>query len=147
MAHSATVYLGNTASSYRHVESHAGDPATFEAGLMVTLKSDGTLSLTETDGERLGVSLGINMSDTANMVPIVKSGTKIPVQVTDTDSYDYVVPGAIVYVDPSSGKANKSDEANVAATNAIFESLPLDAYKEDGTTAAKVAYISMPGGL
>lgn len=140
--------LGATGSSARDVSCHDSDPATFPAGLAVSLASTGGLSVAKADGMRIGVSLGKSLSDTKKTA-VARTGEAIPIQLTDdSDDYAYVVKGAKVYIDDVSGKANIADTGDVTTTisDAIYVSGPLDGVAEDGTTV-KVALIDMPGGL
>lgn len=146
--------LGATGSSAKEVSCHNVDPATFQAGLAVRLKSDGLLSVAKADGMLIGISLGKSLSDTKKTA-VARSGSLIPIQLTnDEDEYAYVVKGAKVYIDDATGMANDPDANDgedppvsiVTVTDAVYVSGVLDGVKEDGTTV-KVALVDMPGGL
>jgi 3D (Asp-Asp-Asp) domain-containing protein len=146
MSHDATkVVLGATRSSFKHVENYAADPATFPAGTMVRLKSDGTISVTKADGAIIGVSLGRSLSDTKRLA-VLKSGTAVPVLLTAAMTAP--VPGGAVWSDDVTGKANIVDDGAVTTTvtNGVYVSGVLDGIAEDGTEV-DVALIDMPGGL
>lgn len=142
------VLLGTTQSSAKDVSCHDGDPATFQAGLVMRQKSDGTLSVAKADGGILGISLGKSLSD-HKKTAVLRSGELVPIQLTDDEAeYAYVVKGQSVWIDDVTGKANIEDDGDVTTTvsNATYVSGALDGVKEDGTTV-KVALIDMTGGL
>jgi hypothetical protein len=76
---SSKVLLGTTQSSAKDVSSHGSDPATFLAGLCVSLASTGALSLLKSAGMRIGVSLGKDLSD-ASRTAVCRTGEKVPVR-------------------------------------------------------------------
>jgi hypothetical protein len=139
--HSSTkVQMGTTGSSDRNVSNHAGDPATFEAGLVVHLKSDDTLSLASADGSKMGVSLGRSQSNTKR-VAFCRTGTDVPLQVTN--GFTPTV-GAQVQISTTTGKAVTSG----TAVNAVYKKVGLTGISEDGTALADpVCTIDMVGGL
>lgn len=141
MAHDATkVYLGNTTSSFKHIDSKKGAIA---AGLAVSVKSDGTVSVAVADGPRMGISLGKDMSD-AGFMAIVRSGLKVPLLLTSGFTPTL---GAAVVVSDTTGKAIAAG-AGATAINATYASSTLTAILEDGTTdAVGCALIDMPGGV
>lgn len=139
--HSASkVLMGNIGSNIKEIDNRAGDPATFQAGLCVHLKSDDTLSLASADGSKLGISMGRSLSDTKR-VPICRKGLAVPIQLTA--SFTPTV-GAQVQISTTTGKAVSSG----TAVNAVYVSGALTMIDEDGTeTADAVALIDFPGGL
>lgn len=139
--HSASkVLMGNIGSNIKEIDNRAGDPATFQAGLCVHLKSDDTLSLASADGSKLGISMGRSLSDTKR-VPICRKGLAVPIQLTAAFSPTI---GAQVQISTTTGKAVSSG----TAVNAVYVSGPLIMIDEDGTeTADAVALIDFPGGL
>jgi hypothetical protein len=91
MAHDASkVYLGTVKTSSREITEHVGSPVTFKAGLAIRQKSDDTLSLTKTDGQWLGVSIGKGLSDSLKTVAIARDGLKVPVLLEATPARQVV---------------------------------------------------------
>jgi hypothetical protein len=79
--HDATkVLLGAAQSSGKEVEAFNADPASYPAGVVVRLKSDGTISLLKADGADYGVSMGRSLSNTKKTA-VCRSGLRIPVLV------------------------------------------------------------------
>lgn len=131
MSHDATkVLLGSVKTSSREITEHLGSPVTFKAGLAIRQKSDDALSVTKSDGQWLGISLGKGLSDSLKTTSIVRDGLKVPVllesaparQVVTISSYANLVAtgddtlkiGATTFT----FKASASTEAQVtAATN------------------------------
>jgi hypothetical protein len=150
MPHNASkVLLGVTRSSDKAVTEYNSDPATYEAGLAVRQASTaGTLGLAKASGKLVGVSLGKSLSD-HKKTAVCRAGLQVPIQLTDDeDDYAYVVPGALVWIDDVSGKANAEDDEDIATTvsQAVYVSGPIDGVNEAGENV-KVAIIDMPGGL
>lgn len=143
--HDATKFqMGTTASNVKEVTSKVGDPATFRAGLVVHLKSDDTLSLAASDGQKLGVSLGKDGSD-AGRTAIVRKGLGVAVLLTNGFT---PTKGARVAISDTTGKAKGYTGTGDAYVDAVYVSGALTAIKEDGTTEADgCALIDMPGGL
>lgn len=141
MAHNAgKVLMGMTRSSFRHIESKLG---AIVAGLLVRLKSDGTLSVASADGQAIGISAGKDLSN-IGYTAIVKSGTQVPIALTAAFS---PTVGAQVHVSDTTGLAIASG-AGATGINAVYETGALTRINEDGTeTANGVALISMPGGV
>jgi hypothetical protein len=78
--HDATkVLLGSVGSSDREVTSENAAPAGFVAGVAVRRTSAGGLSLSSSDGQFLGVSLGVDLSDTSKTA-VCRSGNLVPVK-------------------------------------------------------------------
>lgn len=141
MSHSATkVLMGNVRSSFKNVDNRAGS---IEAGLIVRLKSDNTISIASADGLPLGISLGKSLSDTGRTA-IVRKGSEVPVLLTAEFTPTI---GAQVHISDTTGKAIASG-AGATGMNATYITGALTAIKEDGTeVASAVALIDMPGGL
>lgn len=150
MGHDAgKVLMGTTRSNIREVVSHKG---TYAAGTVVRRKSDGTLSVTSSDGAFYGVSLGKDLSNAGHIAICVK-GVGVPVILTT--ALDPVI-GAAVTVSNSTGLAAGSGTATGAvyadpgdgqvATARVGGSGQNRGQQEDGTTVG-VAYIDFPGGL
>jgi hypothetical protein len=143
--HDATkVQMGTTLSSEKEVSNHAGDPATYRAGLVLRLKSDDTISLAKSDGGILGVSLGIDLSSTSRTA-ICRKGLGVPVLLTN--GFTPTV-GAQVAISDTTGKAKGYTGTGDSYVNAVYASSTKTAIKEDGTTEADgCALIDMAGGL
>jgi hypothetical protein len=78
MYDASKLVLGAPLSNVKDVVSFDGDPATFKAGLVVSLGSDGALSLLKSAGMRVGVSLGKSLADTKHTA-VARTGLKVPV--------------------------------------------------------------------
>ena len=140
MHNASKVLMGNVPSGIKEIDNRAGDPATFQAGLCVHLKSDGSLSLASADGSKLGISAGRSLSDTKRTA-IVRKGTQVPIQVANGFS---PTVGAQVQISTTTGKAVSSG----TAVNAVYSSVGLTGVDEDGAEIADpVALIDFPGGL
>ncbi len=134
------VLMGEVGSNLKEIDNRPGDPATFQAGLVVHLKSDDTLSLASADGSKLGVSIGRSLSGTLRTV-ICRKGIKVPVQVTNGFT---PVLGAQVQFSTTTGKAVTSG----TAVNAVYVAISLTGIDEDGNAISDpVALIDFPGGL
>jgi hypothetical protein len=143
MHNASLIQMGSTRSNVREVDNHAGDPATFKAGLCVHLKSDDTLSLAVSDGSKLGISLGRSLSNTKR-VPIVRKGLGVPILLTAAFEPDI---GAQVHISDTTGKAGAAG-AGFTATNAVYASEKMSAQDEDGVAITDgAAYIDFQGGL
>lgn len=137
--HDATkVLLGATQSSLKHVDNYAG---AIDAGKIVRLKSDGTISIALADGNALGISLGKSLSDTSRTA-VCRAGLRVPVLLTAAFT---PVVGAQVNISDTTGIAIAAG-AGATAMNAIYVSGVLTGVLEDGTTA-NVALIDFQGGL
>jgi hypothetical protein len=80
MAHDATkALLGATTSSAKEISSHDSDPASFPAGQVVSLASNGALSLLKSAGRRIGISLGKSLSD-HKKTAVARSGSGVPLR-------------------------------------------------------------------
>lgn len=140
MHDASKVLMGAIGSNIKEVDNRAGDPATFQAGLCVHLKSDNTLSLASADGAKLGISLGRSLSDTKRTA-ICRKGLAVPIQVTNGFS---PTVGAQVQISTTTGKAVTSG----TAVNAVYVAVGKTGVGEDGSDLADpVALIDFPGGL
>lgn len=141
MGHDATkVQLGTGDSNIKEVDNRPGEIA---AGLAVSLKSDGSLSLAIADGARIGVSMGKSLSGLAR-TSVAREGHRIPIKLTA--SFTPTV-GAVVHISDTTGKAGTAG-AGFTASKAIYVSGKLTGVEEDGTIFADgVARIDFPGGL
>lgn len=116
-----------------------------EAGLAVRLGSNGSVNLTS--GELLGVSIGADLSNAEKTV-VCRAGNDIPMLLAPTvvgplENFDFVVIGARVKVDPTTGKAS----AVGTTTNAIYKSGVKDGIKRGSSTIYPIALIDMAGGI
>jgi hypothetical protein len=137
--HDATkVLLGTSQSSHKKVTSHDG---AIEAGLIVRVKSDDTLSIAAADGQAIGISLGKDMSDLTRTA-ICRKGLRVPVQLTSNFTPN---KGAAVSISDTTGKAIAAG-GGATVMNANYATSTLTGTKEDGTTC-NVALIDFPGGL
>lgn len=142
MGHNAAkVVMGMTQSSFRHAEPRKGS---IEAGLIVRLKSDETISTALADGSAIGISLGKDLSN-IGYTSIVKSGTAVPVLLTS--GFTPTI-GAQVHIDDTTGRAAASGTGKTGI-NATYVSGKKTAIKEDGTEESTIgcALIDMPGGV
>lgn len=141
MSHDASkIVMGASRSSHKHVDNKVGN---IEAGKIVRLKSDGTISLLKADGAPLGVSLGKDLSN-AGRTAIVRSGLQVPLLVTAAFT---PVLGTQVNISDTTGLA-AAVGAGATGVNAVYSSGLLTAVKEDGSEVANGAVlIDMQGGL
>lgn len=140
MAHDPTkVLLGNVPSSVKEIDNRKG---VIDAGLIVRLKSDDTISLLKADGSALGISVGRDMSGIGHTA-IARKGLRIPIQLTA--SFVPVV-GAQVNISDTTGKAGTAG-AGLTAVNASYASGVLTGISEIDGSSIEVALIDMPGGL
>lgn len=72
------VVLGATQSSAKDIQCFNSDPATFLAGLVVSLGSDSGLSLLKSAGYKVGVSLGKSLSD-HKKTSVCVAGLSVPI--------------------------------------------------------------------
>lgn len=143
MHDASKVLLGQVPSSAKTIDSKAGDPATFLAGLVVRQKSDGTISLAKSDGGILGVSLGKDMSGT-KQTSVVRDGLAVPVLLTAAFTPTL---GAQVAISDTTGKAIAyTDGSGHSYVNAVYASGKLTGINEAGAEV-DVALIDMQGGL
>lgn len=139
MGHDVTkVQLGVPQSSFRVIENHSGE---IDAGKIVRLKSDDTLSIASADGLPLGISVGKDMSNIGRTA-ICKKGTRVPLILTD--GFTPTI-GAQVAIHNTTGLGATKDGSSTYV-NAIYSSSLLTGITEAGTEI-DAAYIDMPGGL
>lgn len=155
MAHDATkVVLGATLSSVKDVSTHASDPASFPAGVAVSIASTGALSLLKSSGPRVGVSLGRSLSDTKK-TSVCRSGLGVPMRaalkrssgVITVSSYanlltttpDTVTVGATVFT-AQSGAATPGTATFRAATDNASTAISLAAQINAHATASTLVY-------
>lgn len=82
MSHDATKCLmGVPMRSGFEANEFDADPASFPAGTAVRLKSDGTISVTKSDGSWLGISAGRSLSNTKKL-SVIRAGEKVPMRVS-----------------------------------------------------------------
>ena len=79
MQDATKVVLGSTRSNHKDVVCFNVDPASFPAGLCVSLASTGLPSLLASAGMRFGVSLGRSLGD-HNKTDILQAGLRVPVR-------------------------------------------------------------------
>jgi hypothetical protein len=79
MHNASKVLLGSSLSSAKEISTFDSDPATYKAGLCVSLASTGGLSLLSSAGMRVGVSLGKSLSD-SKKTAVLRTGEGVPVQ-------------------------------------------------------------------
>lgn len=154
--HSSTiVQLGSTRSNHKDVSKHESDPATFLAGLCVSLKDDATLSLLKADGFRIGVSLGKGLSNDSKCTSVLRAGESVPVRahlkrasgVITVTSYanlvavagDDVVVGATTFT-AQSGAVTPGDATFRAATGNNETAASLAAQINAHATASAKVY-------
>lgn len=145
MGHNANqVLMGTTRSNVKEVTSARG---TYAAGIAVRQKSDGTLSVTKADGSWLGVSLGVDLSNT-DKIAVVRKGLQVPVQLKA--GFNPTI-GAVVEFDDATGLA--TGDGTKTASNAVFATGRLggsgadNGIAENGGSNVGVALIDFPGGL
>ncbi len=146
--HSASkVQLGTTQSSFKTVDNVPGSPATLIAGMIVRAKSDGTHTLTVSDGAAVGISLGRNGSNTTARTPVVRRGLRVPVLL----QAGFTTPaiGGVCTQHATSGKADSSGTATAGIFAAPYPGAAnalIVGYDEDGAEV-NCALVDFPGGL
>lgn len=138
MHDSGKVLMGSAVSSAREVVNHVG---TIEAGLVVRLKSDDTISVALADGHAIGISMGKELSDIGRTA-IARKGLGIPVKLAS--GFTPAV-GAQVSISDTTGEAMAAG-TGATAVNAVYASAKLVGIGED-TLSKDVALIDFPGGL
>lgn len=139
MAHDPSkILLGTTQSSVKEVDNKAGN---IEAGLLVHLASDESLSVEKADGAAIGISLGGDLSN-AGRTAICRQGLRVPVQLTD--GFTPAI-GTQVHISDTTGKAIASG-AGATGINAIYTTGEMTGVKAD-MTQVRVALVDMPGGV
>lgn len=163
MPHDASkVLLGSTRSSEREVTRHDSDPATFLAGLVCSVGSDGLLSLLKSAGMRAGVSLGRDLSNT-KCTSLLRTGEGVPVRaslkrstgVVTISSYANLVSGTDDALTiggqaftAQAGAATPGDPTFQAATSNAATAISLAAQINAHTaTAAKVYAVVTSSGV
>lgn len=139
MHDSSKVLMGTATSNEVEVTNKKGN---IEAGLVVRLKSDDTLSIAAADGGILGVSLGKDLSHT-NKTAIARKGLGVPVKVAA--GFTPTIGGQVA-ISTTTGEAKAYTGTGDAYVNAVYKSAILDGIGEDGLTK-RVAIIDFPGGL
>lgn len=135
------VLMGATRSNIKEVSEHKG---VIEAGLVVRLKSDDTLSVAAADGQLLGVSLGKDLSDIGR-TSICRKGLRVPIKLAT--GFNPTV-GAAVAISDTTGEAVAYSGSGNAYVNASYNTgrLSSGGIGEDGLTKG-VALIDFIGGL
>ncbi len=154
MSHSASkALMGSVGSSHKEVSNALTvSGAAIEAGLCVIMESSGKLSLDSSEGQKVGISLGKDLSDTAR-TPFCRKGLKVPVKLKA--GFDPTV-GLAVAIENDTGLARAYTGSGDAYVNAVYASGRLGgtgvtggiaegATTEDGSVG--VALIDFPGGL
>jgi hypothetical protein len=134
------VLMGAGQSSAKEVSNKKG---TVEAGLVVRLKSDDTLSLAKADGQLLGVSMGRDLSDTGRTA-IARKGLRIPVKLAS--GFNNPAIGAAVAISDTTGEAVAYTGSGNSYVNATYVTGKITGIGEDGL-AKEVALIDFQGGL
>lgn len=78
MHNASKVLMGSSLSSAKEISTFDSDPATYKAGLCVSLASTGGLSLLKSAGMRCGVSLGKSLSD-SKKTSVLRTGEGVPI--------------------------------------------------------------------
>lgn len=78
MHDSSKVLMGQNLSSSKDISVNNSDPASFPAGVCVSLASTGGLSLLKSAGMRIGVSMGRSLSD-HKKTAVLRCGEGVPV--------------------------------------------------------------------
>lgn len=139
MSHSESVVLmGTTKSSIKEVTNKKGAIA---AGTGTRLKSDDTITTAKADGELLGISLGVDLSDTDRTAICVK-GLKVPVLLKA--EFDPTI-GAVVELDDVTGLA--TGDGDKTAVNAVYVSERIAGGINEAGETVGVALVDFPGGL
>jgi len=155
------VKLGSTRSNDRAVSVFASDPATYLAGLCVSMDSDGLLSLLKSAGQRAGVSLGKDLSD-AKKTSVLRYGQGVGVRahlkrasgVITVTSYanlvsgtdDVVTVGATAFT-AQAGAATPGDATFQAATTDEATAASLALQINSHATASTVVRARAAGDL
>lgn len=132
------VLLGATHSSAKVVDNRAG---VIDAGKVVRLKSDDTISIASADGNILGLSVGRSLSGT-DRTAVLRKGLSAPILLTDAFT---PAIGAQVAIHNTTGIAAAKDGSSTFV-NAVYKTGVLTGVSEAGTSL-NVALIDFPGGL
>lgn len=73
------VKLGSSQSSAKDISVHAVDPASFLAGLCLSMATTGLPSLLKSAGFRMGVSMGRSLSDHKKLA-VLRTGERVPIR-------------------------------------------------------------------
>lgn len=142
MHDSSKILMGNVPSTAKEIDNRKGSIA---AGKVVRLKSDDTISTALADGSILGVSCGVDLSNT-DRTAIVRAGTKVPIKLKS--GFTNPAIGAQVAIDDTTGEAVAYTGSGNSYVNAKYASGAKTRIDEDGTeTATGAALIDMEGGL
>lgn len=133
------VLMGAGVSSAKEIDNKKG---TIEAGLVVRLKSDDTISVAASDGAILGLSMGKDLSEIGRTA-IARKGLALPIKLAT--GFEPAI-GAQVAVSDTTGEAKAYTGTGDAYVNAVYKSEKLTGISEDGTSV-DVALIDFPGGL
>jgi hypothetical protein len=141
MGHDTTkVLLGATRSSIKEVDNKTG---VIEAGYLVRLKSDGTISKAKSDGNALGISLGRDLSG-VGFTSICRKGLLVPVRLKS--GFTTPTVGAQCSIDDTTAEAIAYTGSGDTYVNAVYATGMLTGIDEDGNNV-NVALIDFPGGL
>ena len=140
MHNASVVKLGSVLSSEKDISSHAVDPASFAAGLAVSMASTGIPSLLASAGMRMGVSLGPSLSDHKRLA-VVRAADKVPVRLAKKRS-----TGTITITSYANLLTTTPDSITIGATVFTAQSgavtpgqATFRAATDDNTTAASLA--------
>lgn len=140
MHDAAKMLMGSTKSSCREAEVYSDDPASFPAGLAVSLNSSGALSLLKSAGRRIGISLGRSLSNTKHTA-VLKAGLGVPVKLALKRATGVITVTS--YANLVSGTHDVVSVAGVAFTAQSTSATPGDATFQAATgnnqTAASLA--------
>jgi hypothetical protein len=142
MHDASKVLLGQVPNSDKGVSCEPADPTSFPAGLAVCRKSDGGLSLAQSDGEPMGISLGASLSD-HKKTAVCRLGNNVPIRVRPILAFlagdeliftakDYTVAGedvSIELLDTGTG--------NVAVVTVVGKKISVS-IEEGVSTATKI---------
>lgn len=133
------VLMGAGQSSAKEIDNKKG---TIEAGLVVRLKSDDTISVAAADGAILGLSMGKDLSEIGRTA-IARKGLALPIKLAS--GFEPAV-GAQVAISDTTGEAKAYTGSGDSYVNAVYKSAKLTGISEAGTSV-DVALIDFPGGL
>ncbi len=154
MHDSSKVKLGSNQSSAKSLSVHNVDPASFAAGLALSMASTGLPSLLKSAGFRMGVSMGASLSDHKKLA-VLRKGERVPMRaalkratgvitisnyanlVSGTD--DSVTVGATVFT-AQAGAATLGDATFRAATSNDATATSLAAQINGHATAGALVY-------
>jgi len=110
MQDATKIVLASTQSSVKDAVCYNVDPASFPAGLCVSMASTGLPSLLKSAGMRMGVSLGRSLSD-HKKTAVLRAGLKVPVRASLKRS-----TGSIVITNFANLVSGTDDSITVGAT-------------------------------